>query len=327
MKKFTLITAALLASLFTFQACQEEIDLDLPPNEPELVVEAYLSDLDIFIPQSDLTCPGTDITFSKDTLQLIALFASFFPVDSVENVADFFPFKKVVLTTTADYFSNATPPAVSGAKVDLYENNVLVETLIEDTSIPGTYRITHNPENGNEYFIRIKALGNEYETTPELYESVPPIAQIDAVYGPNFIGDSSIYTMALSTIEQQGEGDYYRWMFYLNNKFVSSPSNIATTNDEGLDGLCLLGFDVYGNQLELNDTLAVFQMKITEDFFNYTNTIRTQTAFVGSPFDSPPAPVTGNVKNLTTGKNAYGFFAAAAISANVLIVPDTVPAP
>lgn len=326
MKKRHLSIAAFIASLFIFQACQEEVQLDLPPNEPELVVEAYLSDLDIFIPQNDLTCPGTEITFSKDTLQLIALFASLFPVDSVENVADFFPFKKVVLTTTADYFSNSAPPAVSGAIVELFENEMLVETLIEDPNIAGTYRITHNPESGNEYFIRIKALGNEYETKPELYESVPPIAQLDAIYGPNFIGDSSIYTMALSTIEQQGEGDYYRWMFYLNNKYVSSPSSIATTNDQGLDGLCLLGFDVYGNQLELSDTLAVFQMKITEDFFNYTNEIRTQTAFVGSPFDSPPAPVIGNVKNLTTGKSAYGFFAAAAISANVLIIPDTVPA-
>ena len=97
-------------------------------------------------------------------------------------------------------------------------------------------------------------------------------------------------------------------MFYVNNKYDSRPNFIATANDDGIDGFCLFGLDVYGDELELGDTVTVFQMCSTEAYFNFVNTVRSQTAFVGGPFDGPPAPITGNLMNLTTNKAAYGFF-------------------
>ena len=55
--------------------------------------------------------------------------------------------------------------------------------------------------------------------------------------------------------------------------------------------------------------------------------MQSQTAFVGGPFDAPPAPIIGNVTNVTTGKAAFGYFAAGGISANATTTPETIPDP
>lgn len=319
--KYTFLLAFIAV---TVSSCQEVIELDLPPNEPELVIEGYLTDLDFFIPDQDLDCSGI-LTIPKDSIEHYAAFASFYLVDSIESVADYFPFNKVKLSTTSDYFSNAPPPAVSGAIVKLIKNNELVETLIEDPTIPGTYRFTHDPEVGASYHLEIDALGNFYETEPQVYNAVPPLLGVNAIYNSNFLQDSCAYYLGIDTYEKPGVGDHYRWMFYINNKYVSNPFFISIFDDAQIDGLCLFDFDVYGNELDLGDTIVVFQMRTNEGYSSFINSLRNQTAFVGSPFDTPPAPIRGNLNNVTTGEKAFGYFVAGGISANAGFVPNEIP--
>ncbi len=316
--------ALLLAiTLVIVNSCQEVIELDLPPNEAELVVEGYLTDLDFFIPEQDLDCSGL-FTIPKSDIEFAAGLAAQFPIDSIESVTDYFPFNKVKLTTTSDYFSNAAAPAVSNAIVQLFKNNELVETLVEDPSIPGTYRFTHDPEVGANYHLEIEALDNFYETEPQTYNAVPPLLGVDAYYRSNFLQDSCAYYLGIDTYEKPGLGDHYRWMFYINNKYESDPVFISTFDDAQIDGLCLFEFDVYGDELRLGDTIVVFQMRTNEGYSNFINSLRNQTAFVGGPFDTPPAPIRGNLKNVTTGKEAFGYFIAGGISANAGFVPEEV---
>lgn len=305
--------------------CQEEIDLNLPPNNAELVVEGYLCQRDYYIPDSDLDCFGQAV-IPKNFIELaVALVDAYINIDSIEAQTDYFPFNKVKLTSTTDYFANTTPPPVRGAVVKLLENGSIVETLSEDASEAGVYRITYLPKVGAKYSLHIEALGSVYETTPEVYGSVPPLIGIEANFGPDFLGDTCAYYMGIQTYEKPGTGDFYRWFFYLNNAYNREPGFIATSNDVGIDGFCLFGIDIYGRELEPGDTLITFQMRTTERYFNFINSLRAQTAFVGSPFDAPPAPIPGNVKNLTKGTDAFGFFAAGGISANAVVVPETAP--
>lgn len=316
--KYILIAGAALI----LHSCQEEIDLKVPDNEAELVVEGYLSDLDFYIPEGDINCaPG--LTFTHDSIEFLASLASLFDIDSAEAMADYFPFNKVRLTTTSNYFSNGEAPVVTGAVVKLMQNGNLVETLAEDA--PGEYRITHDPVVGATYHLEIEALGNFYETIPEPYLETPPLLQVDTNFTENFIGDSMAYYMEIYTYEKPGPGDYYRWMFYINNEYVDDPFFLSFTEDRGVDGACILGIDVYGDELELGDTMVVFQMRTNERYYNFMTSLRNQTAFVGGPFDAPPAPIRGNVTNVTTGKLAYGYFGPYAISANFLIVPEEIP--
>ena len=46
------ISFILIIGLIAFTGCQEEIDLDLPATEPELVVEGYLTQRDYYFPDA-----------------------------------------------------------------------------------------------------------------------------------------------------------------------------------------------------------------------------------------------------------------------------------
>ena len=319
---------ALLA--LAISACQEPIDLELEDNVPELVVEGYLAQRDYAIPEDGADCGG-GVALSQLEIQLATAAAdAILDIDSIEAETDYFPFNKVKLSTTANYFEEGTTPAVSNAVVRLVEDGAVVETLTEDPEVPGTYRITHLPQVGSFYHLEIEALDMEYETIPEEYQAVPPLITVPGVlpfvqYLPTFFGDTCQYQLAMNSYELEGTGDHYRWMFYLNNEYVDDPFFISTFDDSNVDGICLLQIDVYGDALELEDTLVVFQMKTSAGYDNFVNSLRNQTAFVGGPFDTPPAPIVGNIKNLTTGKDAFGYFACGGISANAAIVPDTIP--
>ncbi len=316
---------SVLALSFIVNGCQEEIELDIPGGEPELVVEGYMTDLDFYIPDGDLDCSGI-ITIPKFFIEQAAALAGTFPVDSAEEVSDFFPFNKVTLTSTAEYFANVPPPPVTDAVVKLFENGTLVETLVHDGSNPGTYLITHDPVVDAEYHLEIEALGKFYETEREIYRAVPPLLGLITNYGPNFLQDSCAYYMGIDTYEKPGAGDHYRWLFYINGKYQSGPFDIALSNDEGIDGLCLFGLDIYGNELELGDTITVFQMMTSEGYYDFNVALRSRTGQVGSPFDAPPSPINGNIINTTDNRKAVGFFAAGGITANFVVVPDTIPA-
>lgn len=329
MVKSFIKSIALLVCILWLTGCQEPIDLELEDNVPELVIEGYLTQRDYLIPDDGFDC-GAGFSLSKDQIKFATDVAdAFLNIDSIEAQTDYFPFNKVQLTTTANYFSEGPTPRVSGATVKLLKNGALVETLVEDPNEVGTYRITHLPEVGSYYHLEVEALDAFYETTPELYKAVPPLILLpdlpNVTYRPNFIGDSCQYFVGINTYEPIGKGDHYRWMFYRNNKYVSDPVFIATFDDSDVDGVCLLQFDIYGNPLQLSDTLIVFQMSTSEGYSNFINSFRNQTAFVGGPFDTPPAPIPGNIKNVTTGTDAFGYFICGGISATAVIVPDTIP--
>jgi hypothetical protein len=328
MRKFILPLSIALSAL-TFAACQEPIDLDLPPNTPELVVEGYFCQRDYLIPDEGIDCGSGFALTKNDLLFATAAVDAFINIDSIEAATDYFPFNKVQLSTSDDYFGQGQTPRVSDAVVKLFEDGEEIETLMEDPNEPGTYRITALPKVGSSYHLEIEALDNFYETSPEVYHAVPPLLSLPGLptyrYGPNFIGDTCQYFLGLNTYEPPGRGDHYRWMFYLNNKYVSDPVFISTFDDSDVDGVCLIQFDIYGNPLELGDTLIVFQVRTSPGYSTFINSLRNQTAFVGGPFDTPPAPIRGNVKNVTLGTEAYGYFMCGGISASASIIPDTIP--
>ena len=311
--------------LIVITSCQEVIELDLPENEAELIIEGYLTQRDYYIPETDLDCSGI-VTIPKSDIEFgVSIVDQFINIDSIEAEADYFPFNKVQLSSTVGYFSESGNPPVSNAVVKLFEDGNEVETLAEDPEIPGTYRITYLPKVGSAYHVEIEALGNFYETTPETYNAVPPLLGVNPIYKSNFIGDSCAYYLGVDTYEKPGVGDHYRWMFYINNNYVAEPQFISTFDDSDLDGVCLFEFDVYGNELELGDTIIVFQLRTSPGYSNFINSLRNQTAFVGGPFDTPPAPIRGNLKNVTTGEDAFGYFMAGGLSANAGFVPETEP--
>jgi hypothetical protein len=224
----------------------------------------------------------------------------------------------VSLSTTAPYFESGPTPRVSGAIIQLYEDNNPIEALTEDQGKPGNYVGTKLAEVGKSYHIEIQLPETSSHFQETYWRSIPervfPIFEIDSVY------------LSFRNTPPLPVG------FYLNFQFLRPfeyPSGAAYRiqrefNDsvflqdflfiESADDLESFRFRPLINEIiEKGDTIALTFSSINLRYLEYL-TVVFQQLNSGGLFDPPPAPIRGNVQRVG-GDNrvALGYFHASAM--------------
>lgn len=263
-------------------SCEDKIDLDLPEGERFTVVQGWISNE-----------PGPHL----------------FRVNF-----------------TQPYFDSSPPPPVTGAIVTLRDDQGM-ETVLTEVQ-PGTFAYPDAGVLGRSYSLRVvlpdgTAFESDFET---LSEPVP----IDAIRwgissrGPSALLDQTpdqIYEVVIDTQDPAGVGDFYRWKLIVNGIERSRPVDLTIASDEFVDGNPIVNFEPFFELFLLGDTVTIVQERITREAYEFLLLIQSQTAFVGGPFDTPPAPIRGNVRNLSDPlRPAMGFVGAAARSRATVVV-------
>lgn len=222
--------------------------------------------------------------------------------------------KQVLLTTTANYFNNSETPIVENAMVVLFDENGAIDTLSEPN--PGVYTTEYIGQIGKIYHIYIRTVsGEEYESNPETLRYVSPIDAIQAEFREETTFEDEGYYVTIDTEEPSGIGDHYRWKQYVGGELLNEPGDLLFASDEFVDGNPIIDFDVTTTPLEFGDTYRIEQLSISKAAYNFFTQLQTQTEFVGSLFDSPPAALQGNIIPVgQTDKKALGFFGVSAVS-------------
>ena len=195
---------------------------------------------------------------------------------------------------------------------------------------PGVYEIVDQGIVGRKYQLYIHLPeGDIYESDFELLNE--PVL-IDTIYyqlserePSDFLdeGPDDIYEVLIETFEPAGRGDHYRWRSFLNGVEARAPREINIISDQLVDGVAVLEYNVTGKLYAITDTVQIVQEMISKEAYEFLTQLRNQTAFVGSPFDTPPVPIIGNVHNLSNpDKYALGFFGAAGVDRAAVIVGD-----
>ncbi|MFT5167372.1 MAG: hypothetical protein ACI8P3_002609 [Saprospiraceae bacterium] len=229
--------------------------------------------------------------------------------------------KQVLLSTTANYFDNTETPFVANAQVVIYNQDGAVETLAEKSN--GVYVTDFVGQIGETYHLYIRtASGEEYESNPEELRAVPAITAVYSEFKEETAFEDEGYYVSIDTNEPLGVGDHYRWKQYVNGEYLNKPFDLLYASDEFVDGNPILGFEVTINEpLELGDDYLIQQLSISEEAFEFFSQLQTQTAFIGSLFDSPPAALNGNIVNLDpSGKKALGYFGVSAVSEKGMVI-------
>lgn len=274
-------------SLFLFagilaSSCTDKIDLDLPDGDTFFVVEGWITNIE-----------------EQQTVKL---------------------------SYTSPYFDNSAQPVAAGATV-IIGDDLGTDIVLEEIQ-PGTYAFQGPGEAGRSYQIRITLTdGTNYESNfePLLDEiSITDIFWQLSDDEPNEDDDqkpSDIYEVLINTQEPAGLGNYYRWRSFLNGKENRKPEYIFTVSDEFVDGSAIINFNVTGDLYSASDTVTIIQEHISRRASEFLTLLQAQTAFVGSPFDSPPATIVGNIVNPDdTDEIVLGYFGAAAQSIATTVV-------
>ncbi len=258
----------------TLGACEDKVELDLPEGETLLAVEGWIS--------------------------------------QEEG-----PYH-IRLSYSQQYFDNSAPPAATDAVVHLLDDEGMEALLLETE--PGIYTWPDSGVSGRSYVLDIRLPnGDHYRSNPELLREPVPILSIGWDIDPNGPSEfleqepDQIYRVLINSQEPAGLGDNYRWRTYVNGVFKNDPFDIFVTNDDFVDGNAIVNFSPVNDLFFLGDTITIVQERISRQALDFLTLVQFQTAFVGGPFDTPPAPIRGNVLNVNDAQRpALGFFGAAA---------------
>jgi len=207
----------------------------------------------------------------------------------------------VKLSTAAPYF-DTNIPTVSNALVSI--KNLTDNSIInfEESNEPGFFipvdGIIFQPDYNTTYELTVVYNNETYTSTAERIPTVP-IDLIEQRDGMLFTGDE--IELFVEFTDDGSRDDFY--IFDLDfNLFVP-------TDDELYQGETFNFSYYYDDQMADEQDVTVKVMGVDEDYFNYFNLIIDQSEQDGSPFQTTPVLIKGNIVNTTNQDNyAFGYF-------------------
>lgn len=211
--------------------------------------------------------------------------------------------QQIKLSTTTGYFDQNIP-TVSGATVFVTNSEEVVFNFVETVANSGVYVCTDFiPVLNETYTLTVNQNGTTYTST----ESLKPVPVIDKIEQKNDggFGGENIEIKVFYT-DNGLTNDYYMFKTQLSSYQIPAYS---VSRDEFFQGNQVFG--IYSNEdIKSGDTIDFTLYAISEGYYNYMQVLLSIAGSAGgSPFQSPPATVRGNIVNLTDDTNyALGFF-------------------
>jgi hypothetical protein len=210
--------------------------------------------------------------------------------------------QKIILSTTTDFYSNVIPK-ISGATVSIKSSNNLnyIFTEIPNT---GEYQCTTFKPILNENYTLTVVYKNETYTANETMQSVTPISKIDQKNTSGFSGKE--YEIVVF-FDDPIVKNFYMVKFVTDMKKVPiysiSKDQFTNGNEKS--------WQYSDEDLKAGSKIAINHYGISEQYYNYMNKLISisSSSGGGSPFQTPPATVRGNIVNKSNMENyALGYF-------------------
>ena len=222
--------------------------------------------------------------------------------------------QKIKLSTTAPYFNN-TIPTVSGATVFITDSNNTVFNFNENAGTGDYLCSDFTPVLNGNYTLTVIYNGQTY-TASETLNPAPEITKIEQKNDSGFSG-KDIEIKAYFN-DNQSTDDFY--LFKYKAPFTAIPE-YRLLKDDIFQGNEFFG--LYTNKdLKTGDEVEIGIYGISEPYFNFMKILMSIAGSnSGSPFQSPPATVRGNIINTTNEANyALGYFSLSEASEKKYIV-------
>jgi hypothetical protein len=215
--------------------------------------------------------------------------------------------QKIILSTTTGFYSNVIPK-VSGATVSV-KSNANLNYVFTEVPNTGEYKCaTFKPILGETYTLTVIYKGETYTATDTM-QGVSPIESVTQKSNGGF--SSKDYEIEV-TYKDPLAKNFYMAKFFPDIYKVPSYSIIK---DEFTNGN-LKKWLFSDPDLKVGSVIAITHYGISEPYYSYMNKIISisSTSGGGSPFQTPPATVRGNIINQKNIDNyALGFFSLSEI--------------
>lgn len=274
-----------LLLIVVFSACQEVIDIELPNDDPQLVIEGSLM-------------------YWKEEPQK-------------NNIT-------VTVSTTGNYYDEDTFNPVTDATLEITDELTGTSyTLNPIENEAGVYRSTEVPmDSGRTYTLHVAYDDQEYEASGTLLP-VARVDSFTYRYQPQrtFLEEGYYLYFSGNTPKERGT-NYYRFTIQKNDSLYNDPEDYLIQSDEFLrsriDTLQLANY-----AFETGDTVKIEMFSLNKDVYEYYNELLELLFNDGGLFSSPPRNPTSNIRNLTEpARPPLGFFQVSTAFGGTVIIEE-----
>ena len=210
--------------------------------------------------------------------------------------------QKIKLTTTTGFY-NTTVPVVSGASVIVKNSSNGIFTFNEILN-SGEYVCTNFIPVINETYTLTVTSNNQTYTATEKLQSVAPITEIIQNDKGGFTGDNIEIKTYFN--DPANENNYYLYNYNYSGEVLQ---NFYVDEDTFYQGNRFFSVSL-SDKVKKDDKITVTHFGISKSYYNYLSVLLSIASNGGgSPFQSPPATVRGNIVNSTNATDyPLGYF-------------------
>lgn len=229
---------------------------------------------------------------------------------------------RVVLSLSADYFTDEKPKMVTNALVEISDGQQVFK-LTEKK--PGVYETEPHVKGvpGREYNLTIKYVDVDNDGEYETYAAtdlLKPVMILDSVVvEPQLpLTEPPWYKIRGWGQELPTPDDCYQWVYYRNGTLASDTlSKTIFVDDAYVNGSYIPGLTMFMFvKANPQDTILVETRSLSRPYYNFLVTFMLETVWNQGGAAGPPANIKGNINN-----GALGYFSAHSVSHNSAIVP------
>jgi hypothetical protein len=223
-------------------------------------------------------------------------------------------------------------PPIHNAVVEISDDEPVPNTvLLQEYQQSGIYLLPANTIYeaipGRTYKLKITSDDGTIITGEEYLQKVETLDSVRVNLSP--LGDYEYLAIYINSQETPGEGNYYKWDIYINNRLLYGSDNLTFASDELVDGNYIYDLELFVDWYDddedkilfIGDTVKVQQLSITKATYDFYLGMQNQ-AFSGSPFSVPPANIANNLSS-NNNKRVLGIFSARDISVGNMVIIDS----
>lgn len=206
----------------------------------------------------------------------------------------------IKLSMSTPFFSKEKFVPVTSAKVSVIKNDDLQEISFESND-DGTYN-TNNfvPKLNQSYTLKINYNGKVYEATETLIP-VPEINRVAITKEKGFSKETPEMTVYFD--DPSNERNFYLGTFYLPNTYIPE---LGTFDDKFQNGT--ENDFWFEDDFEKGEEIVASLAGLSEAYYYYLDLFFNQQGG-GGPFQTTPAQMVGNCKNINDPKEeVFGYF-------------------
>ncbi|MBK5719656.1 DUF4249 domain-containing protein [Dysgonomonas sp. Marseille-P4677] len=188
----------------------------------------------------------------------------------------------VLLTKTQAFRDNGPSEKISGAVIELSDEDGYTEILKESRGNPGAYTSLVQGVANKKYFLKVKVGDDVYEASA----TIPEVIHIEEAYIYEIkAGSGSWYSPSFIFQDPEGIANYYYTILYVNGNPMKS---IYLDSDEFRDGLRIhkiLFFnrsDNHDNDLETGDNIKIEFQSLDKGMYTYYKSLFSVAADGGT---------------------------------------------